>query len=143
MPIAAAVLTSNVHCHRKDATRCQQQTNHLYAQQEKPATQFRCSRQKKIATKPNCGQQQQVEADGKQICVDRCDKPHAKRTHRQTSNEIQKNSRPDISVIDTDGAAIVHDRNTQDAKLLGRQLLISTDNLLKGIKPISKGLIGP
>ncbi|GJV12786.1 hypothetical protein Tco_1354327, partial [Tanacetum coccineum] len=28
-------------------------------------------------------------------CVDRCDKPHAKRTHRQTSNEIQKNSRPD------------------------------------------------
>ncbi|GJV85326.1 retrovirus-related pol polyprotein from transposon TNT 1-94 [Tanacetum coccineum] len=35
-------------------------------------------------------------------CVDRCDKPHAKRTHRQTSNEIQKNSRPDISVIDTD-----------------------------------------
>ncbi|GJX21174.1 hypothetical protein Tco_0223851 [Tanacetum coccineum] len=67
MPIAAAVLTSNVHCHRKDATRCQQQTNHLYAQQEKPATQFRCSRQKKIATKPNCGQQQQVEADGKQI----------------------------------------------------------------------------
>ncbi|GJU37227.1 putative ribonuclease H-like domain-containing protein [Tanacetum coccineum] len=97
-----AVITSNVHCHRKDATRCQQQTNHLYAQQEKPATQFRCSRQKKIATKPNCGQQQQVEADGKQICVDRCDKPHAKRTHRQTSNEIQKNSRPDISVIDTD-----------------------------------------
>ncbi|GJT06597.1 retrotransposable element Tf2 [Tanacetum coccineum] len=73
-------------------------------------------------------------------CVDRCDKPHAKRTHRQTSNEIQKNSRPDISVIDTDGAAIVHDRNTQDAKLLGRQLLISTDNLLKGIKPTSKGV---
>ncbi|GKC01399.1 hypothetical protein Tco_0987535, partial [Tanacetum coccineum] len=35
-------------------------------------------------------------------CVDRYDKPHAKRTHRQTSNEIQKNSRPDISVIDTD-----------------------------------------
>ncbi|GKA65913.1 Myb/SANT-like domain-containing protein [Tanacetum coccineum] len=94
-----------------------------------PATQFRCSRQKKIATKPNCGQQQPMEADGKQICtlqkdsaerlddnnaqatsqvtvvpcVDRCDKPHAKRTHRQTSDEIQKNSRPDISVIDTDG----------------------------------------
>ncbi|GJS55840.1 hypothetical protein Tco_0629202 [Tanacetum coccineum] len=59
----SSVITSNVHCHRKDATRCQQQTNHLYAQQEKPATQFRCSRQKKIATKPNCGQQQQVEAD--------------------------------------------------------------------------------
>ncbi|GJX69636.1 probable protein phosphatase 2C 25 [Tanacetum coccineum] len=35
----------------------------------KLATQFRCSRQKKMATKPNCGQQQQVEADGKQICT--------------------------------------------------------------------------
>nr|GEX57429.1 hypothetical protein [Tanacetum cinerariifolium] len=79
--------------------------------------------------KTNYGQQQQVEADGKQICtlqndsaerlddnnaqatsqvtavpcVDRCDKPHAKRMHRQTSDEIQRNSRPDISVIDTDG----------------------------------------
>nr|GEV77329.1 myosin-15 isoform X2 [Tanacetum cinerariifolium] len=41
--------------------------NHLYAQQEKLATQFRCSRQKKMATKPICGQQQQVEADGKKI----------------------------------------------------------------------------
>ncbi|GKE38935.1 hypothetical protein Tco_1462340, partial [Tanacetum coccineum] len=94
----------------------------------KPATQFRCSRQKKMATKPNCGQQQQVEANGKHIytlqkdsaerlddnnaqatpqvivvpCVDYCDKPHAKRTHRQTSDEIKKKSRPDLSVIDTD-----------------------------------------
>ncbi|GJU25553.1 hypothetical protein Tco_1164174 [Tanacetum coccineum] len=124
---------------------------------------------KKIATKPNCGQQQQVEADGKQICtlqkasaerlddnnaqatsqvtavgVDRCDKPHAKRTHRQTSNEIQKNFRPDISVIDTDG--MEKDRIQIVKEHPGCQITRETvttdqhDELIKmGIKPTLKG----
>ncbi|GJU84098.1 hypothetical protein Tco_1291644 [Tanacetum coccineum] len=148
-----SVIISNVHCQKKDATRCQQSTNHLYAQQAKLATQFRCSRQKKMATKPNCGQQQQVEADGKQICtlqkdsaerlddnnaqatpqvtvvpcVDRYDKPHAKRTHRQTSNEIQKNSRPDISIIDTDGMEKRHGFRLYRKPVRGGRICVSID----------------
>ncbi|GJS69636.1 hypothetical protein Tco_0702477 [Tanacetum coccineum] len=117
-----------LHCHSPEQVQLNKRNSRCHNVKCSPATQFRCSRQKKMATKPNCGQQQQVEANGKHIytlqkdsaerlddnnaqatpqvivvpCVDYCDKPHAKRTHRQTSDEIKKKSRPDLSVIDTD-----------------------------------------
>nr|GEU94665.1 hypothetical protein [Tanacetum cinerariifolium] len=88
-----SVITSNVHCQKK-----------MQLGEEKDGH------------KTNCGQQQQVEADGKHMCTlqkdsgerlddnnaqatpqvtvvpcfDRCDKSHAKRTHQQASDEIQK-----------------------------------------------------
>nr|GEV64389.1 hypothetical protein [Tanacetum cinerariifolium] len=90
-----SVITSNVHCKKKDATRCQQPTNHLYAQQAKPATQF--VHFKKTAERLD---DNNVQATPQVSTVMTNHMPSERIDKHQMKSK--QNSRPDISVINTD-----------------------------------------